>query len=150
MAETRESTRVSKGSSWGALIHRQAVQALNAHGHHHVFELVVFWDGDECRTVGVGQIDAHHVLAHVGEHVDDVGDVKTNFDAVTTVINVEFVHGFFLLGVGRRYTQCAGIQIEAHAFEFVAGENGGALQARQQGLTAQREIVAVALGMTRL
>jgi hypothetical protein len=51
------------------------------------------------RAVAVLQVDLDHVLAHVGQRVDQVGDVEADLDAVAAVVDVELVLGLFLLGV---------------------------------------------------
>ncbi|MPM16069.1 hypothetical protein SDC9_62443 [bioreactor metagenome] len=118
----------------------------DAHGHHHVFEVVVVGDGEQRGAVVVRELYLHHVLAHVGERVDQVADVEADLDGVATVVDVELVHRFFLLGVVGGHAQQAGFQIQAHALELVAGHDGRALQAGQQRCAAQRDAVLVVLG----
>ena len=51
-----------------------------------------------------------------------------------------------MLGVVAGNAQGAGFDIDAHALEFFAGENGRALQCCQQGQAPQHEVVAVVFG----
>ena len=95
--------------------------------------------------VGVLQLDLDHLLAHVGQRVDQVGDVEADLDGVAAVVDLELFHRLFLLGVGRGDAQGAGLDVDAHALELLAGQDGGALQARQQRRAAERDAVLVVL-----
>ena len=139
--QTREASRVCL--SLQALLRFEC--ASNPHRHHHVFERGVVGNGEQRRAVAVGQLELHHVLAHVGQRVDQVGDVEADLDRVAAVVDVELVHRFFLLGVVGRHAQGAGLDVQAHALELVAGQDGGALQAGQQRHAAQRDDVLVVL-----
>ena len=105
----------------------------NAHGHDHVFEVGVVGNGEQGRAVAVAELQVDHLLGHIAQHFNQVGDVEADLDHVAAVINVEFVNRFFLLGVAGGDTQGAGFYIQAHTFELVAGQDGGALQRGQQG-----------------
>ena len=61
--------------------------------------------GDQRAGVGVLQLDLDHLLAHVGQRVDQVGDVEADLDGVAAVVDLEL----FLrpLPARRCSTRCA-------------------------------------------
>ncbi len=118
----------------------------NSHGHHYVFERGVVRDGKERRTVAVGQLKLHHVLVHIVQCIDQVGDIEADFDAVTTVVNVELINRFLLFRIVGRHTQGARVDVQPNALELVAGQNSGSLQRCKQSCPAQRDAVFVVLG----
>src|SRR5471030_1123438 len=119
---------------------------LNAHRHDDVFEVGVVGNRDQRRRVRVAQRDVDLVALEVVEHVEQVGDVEADVDAVAAVVDFKFFDGFFLVGVGRADLHAARGHDAAHALELVAGHDGGALQRAQQLIAADGEFVFVALG----
>jgi len=50
-------------------------------------------------------------LLHVGQRVDQVGDVEADLDGVAAVVDLQLFLGFFLLGVAGRDAQAAGLDV---------------------------------------
>src|SRR5216110_2463261 len=138
------------GGAGGCQAHREANLAappgrLDSHRHHHVLEAGLLGHGDQRARIGVLQFDSNHLLAHVRERVHQVGDVEADLDRVARVVDLELFLRFFLLGIARRNTQGAGLDVDANAFELLARQDRRALQARQQGRAAERHMVPVVL-----
>ena len=88
---------------------------------------------------------------HVGQRVDQVGDVEADLDRVAAVVDLELFLRLFLLGVAStRCAACRGSMLHAHALELLAGQDGGALQARSSGVAAERDAFLWFFGITRL
>src|ERR1035437_6418742 len=119
--------------------------ALDAHRPHDVLEVGVVRNGEQRRAVAIRQFQSHHLLAHIRQRIDQVGDVEADLDVRPCVVDVELVHGFFLLGVVGRNAQSAGFDIQAYALELFTGQDGGALQRGQQRYAAQGDVIRVVL-----
>ena len=52
-------------------------------------------------AAAVLQLQLHHLVAAVGQHVDQVGDVEADLDGVAVVVDLELFLGLFLLGIAR-------------------------------------------------
>jgi hypothetical protein len=102
-------------------------------------------NGDERARVGVLQLDRDHLLSHVGEGVDQVGDVEADLDRIAAVVDLELLHRLFLLGVRGGDAQRPGLEVDAHALELVARQDRSALQALQQRRPAEGDSVLVVL-----
>ena len=108
----------------------------DAHRHHHVLEGRVIRNREQGGTVSIREFQFDHVLIHIAQGIDQVGDIETNFDAVTSVVDIEFVNRFFLLCVVGSDTQGSRFDIQTDPFELLARQDGGALQRCQQRQTA--------------
>nr|GEW26933.1 hypothetical protein [Tanacetum cinerariifolium] len=108
--------------------------------------LGVVGDRDQRRRVRITEGDVDLVALQVVQDVEQVGDVETDIDAVAAVVDFQLFHGLFLVGIGGADFHHAGADDAAHAFEFIAGHDGRALQRAQQFIAADREFVGVTLG----
>src|SRR5664279_2409629 len=95
----------SLSSGWGVI--DEVATSSDPHRHDDVLETGLVGHGDEGAGVGVLKLDRHHFLAHVGERVDEVGDVEADLDRVAAVVDLELFHRLFLLGVARGDAQGA-------------------------------------------
>ncbi len=116
------------------------------HGHDHVLEVGLVGHGEQRAAVAVLQFEANLVGGHIGQRVDEVGNVEADFDDVAAVVDIDFFLRFFLLGVDRGQPQQPRFEVDAHAFELVVGQNGHALQRRLQSRALDLQHIAVALG----
>src|SRR5450830_959008 len=119
---------------------------LDPHGHYDVFKVGVIRNRDQRRRVRVAQGDVDLVAFQVVQDVEQVGDVETDVDGFSAVVDFQFLDGFFLVGVGLADFHAAGGDDAAHALEFVARHDGGALQGAQKLIPADREVVFISLG----
>src|ERR1022692_1486654 len=78
---------LSLSSSWGVI--ESVVTSSDPHRHHDVLEAGLFGHGDESAGVGVLQLDGHHLLAHVGQGVDEIGDIEADLDGIAVVVDLE-------------------------------------------------------------
>src|SRR5450830_1613604 len=118
---------------------------LNAHRHDNVLEVGVVRDGNQGRRIRVAQRDVDIFALQVVQHVQQIGHVEADVDRVAAVVDFQFLDRFFLVGIGRADFHAAWGDDAAHALELVAGHDGGALQGTQQFITADGEVVFVAL-----
>src|SRR5450830_96488 len=120
-------------------------RGLDPHRHHDVLEVGIVRNRDQCGRVGVAQRHIDLVAFQVVQHVQQVRHVEADVDIVATVVDFQFLDGFFLVRVGGRDLQRAGADDAAHALELIARHDGGALQGAQQLVAADGEVVLVAL-----
>ena len=118
---------------------------LDSHGHHNVFKSCVVRNRKKRGTVGVSQLNLHHVLAHIGKCVNQISDIETDFDGITAIVDVELVNSFFLFGIVAGNSQSTRLNVETHTLEFFTGQDCCALQTCQQRRTAQRNDVFMVL-----
>src|SRR5690606_16191535 len=120
--------------------------ALYPHRHDDVFEVGIVGNRDQGRRIGIAQGDVYVVALQVVQHVEQVGDVKADIDAVAAIIDFDFFHRFFLVGVGGADLQAARRNHAAHTLELVGGHDRGTLQRTQQLVAVDGHVVAITLG----
>ena len=92
------------------------------------------------------QRNADHFLRNVVERINQVGDIKADFNGFTAVFDFKLINRLFLLGVVAGNAQYVGIKVHTHAFEFFARQNSRALQGGEQRCAPQRNVVRVVFG----
>ena len=81
--------------------------ALNTHRHHDVLEVGIVGNRNQRRRIGIAQRDVDLVALQVVQHVEQIGDVEADVDAIAAVVDFDFFDRFFLVGVGGADLQAA-------------------------------------------
>lgn len=101
-------------------------------------------NGDQCGRIGVTQFYADLFIFQISQNIQKIGDVESDIDTVTAIVEFDFLDGFFLIGIGRTDFQTAGGQYATDTLEFVTCHDGGTLQGSLQLFTRKCEFVFVA------
>ena len=131
----------STGLAAGGL--KKTILKSNPHRHHDVAEIRVFTDRDQHAAVRVAERARHLFARQIGQHVEQIGHVKTDVQRFAGIADFDFLECFLLLRVGAGNPQLAVGQRLAHAAELLVGQDGDALQSLLQSTAFDQEILLI-------
>src|SRR3990167_6357179 len=111
------------------------IQRLQTHRHNDIRGVVVVSFLYQGTAVGIGENQTHLVGGHHAQHVEQVADVKTDFQRAAVVVHGDLFFRFFLLRVVGLNFQQARFQLQANTAVLLVGQNRGTAERFTQALT---------------
>src|SRR5208282_555043 len=123
--------RLTEGSSSSSSCRRQRrsstcspsklmpVGASKAHRHNYKLDRAVARRADQAAAVGIGQADLNRIRIDRSQCLQQIGDVKPDFDFLTFKADLDLILRFLLLGVMRLYRQQVGREGQSDTAVFL-------------------------------